>query len=327
MAGTTKRVKRTITKEEANNQYLIAVFNEFIAERKALGRVEDTLKSYKTTYKKFCEYFGERAEETGNIYGSMFIEWTNAMRDEGLKAATINHNLSDMRAFMYWCMDESRQYIPRFRIRLIKVQEEMPKDYAVEEIKALLRKPERKARFTEWRTWAICCFVVGTGARLGTLVEIRMKDIDLKNGKVFYQHTKNKKLQTANISPQLVKSLTDYINMWRIEGVEEDDFLFCNISGEQLSKASLAQGYRQYTKSRGVNKTNIHGLRHTFAREWFLNGGDVVQLSKILGHSTLAMSEHYMNIYADMARDRFVQYNPLDNITRSGARKTVKRKD
>ena len=306
---------------------MIAVFNEFIAERKALGRVEDTLKSYKTTYKKFCEYFGERAEETGNIYGSMFIEWTNAMRDEGLKAATINHNLSDMRAFMYWCMDESRQYIPRFRIRLIKVQEEMPKDYTVEEIKVLLRKPERKARFTEWRTWAICCFVVGTGARLGTLVEIRMKDIDLKNGKVFYQHTKNKKLQTANISPQLVKSLTDYINMWRIEGVEEDDFLFCNISGEQLSKASLAQGYRQYTKSRGVNKTNIHGLRHTFAREWFLNGGDVVQLSKILGHSTLAMSEHYMNIYADMARDRFVQYNPLDNITRSGARKTVKRKD
>lgn len=326
MAGTKKRVQMT-AREEANNQYLINPFNEFIAEKKALGRVEETLKSYQTTYKKFMEYFGDRAEETGNICGSMFIEWTNAMRDEGLKAATINHNLSDMRAFMYWCMDESRQYIDRFRIKLIKVQEEMPKDYTVEEVKALLRKPDRKAKFTEWRTWAICCFVVGTGARLGTLVEIRMKDIDLKNGKVFYQHTKNKKLQTANLSPQLVKSLSDYINMWRIEGVEEDDFLFCNISGEQLSKASLAQGYRQYTTSRGVNKTNIHGLRHTFAREWFLNGGDVVQLSKILGHSTLAMSEHYMNIYADMAKDRFVQYNPLDNITRSGARKAVRRKD
>lgn len=327
MAGTRKRVQRTISRAEANNQYLNSVFQEFIAEKKALGRVEETLKSYQTTYKKFCEYFGERAEETGNIYGSMFIEWTNAMRDEGLKAATINHNLSDMRSFMYWCMDESRQYIDHFRIKLIKVQEEMPKDYTVEEVKALLRKPERKARFTEWRTWAICCFVVGTGARLGTLVDIRMKDIDLKNGKVFYQHTKNKKLQTANLSPQLVKNLTEYIDMWRIANVEEDDYLFCNVSGEQLSKASLTQGYRQYTRDRGVNKSNIHGLRHTFAREWFLNGGDVVQLSKILGHSTLAMSEHYMNIYADMARDRFVQYNPLDNIARSGAKKTVRRKD
>ena len=115
--------------------------------------------------------------------------------------------------------------------------------------------------------------------------------------------------------------------MWRVANVEEDDYLFCNVSGEQLSKASLAQGYRQYTRDRGVNKSNIHGLRHTFAREWFLNGGDVVQLSKILGHSTLAMSEHYMNIYADMARDRFVQYNPLDNIARSGAKKTVRRKN
>ena len=325
MAGTKKRVTRN-KDADINNQYLNALFNEFIEERKALGRVEDTLKSYKATYKKFCEYFGEEAEEAGNIVGSMFIEWTNAMRDEGLKAATINHNLSDMRAFMYWCMDESRQYIPHFKIKLIKVQEEMPKDYTVEEVKALLKKPERKAKFTEWRTWAICCFVVGTGARLGTLVEIRMRDIDLKNGKVFYQHTKNKKLQTANISPQLVKSLNDYINLWRYNA-EEDDYLFCNVSGEQLSKASLAQGYRQYTTNRGVSKTNIHGLRHTFAREWFLNGGDVVQLSKILGHSTLAMSEHYMNIYADTARDRFVQYNPLENIAKSGARKNIKRKD
>lgn len=326
MARPRKRIKPKLSRDDVNNQYLKPLFEEFIEERKALGRVEETLQSYRTTYKKFMEYFGERAEETGNIISSMFIEWTNAMRDEGLRPATINHNLGDMRAFMYWCMDEERQFIEPFRIKLIKVQEEMPKDYTVEEIKALLKKPDKKAKFTEWRTWAICCFVVGTGARLGTLVDIRMKDIDLMNGKVFYQHTKNKKLQTANIPPQLVKSLTDYINMWRYE-VVEDDYLFCNVSGEALSKASLTQGYRKYTEKRGVDKTNIHGLRHTFAREWFLNGGDVVQLSKILGHSTLAMSEHYMNIYADMARDRFVEYNPLENITRSGARKTVRRKD
>ncbi len=326
MAGPRKRIKPKLSRDEVNNQYLKPLFEEFIEERKALGRVEETLQSYRTTYKKFMEYFGERAEETGNIVSSMFIEWTNAMRDEELRPATINHNLGDMRAFMYWCMDEERQYIEPFRIKLIKVQEEMPKDYTVEEVKALLKKPDKKAKFTEWRTWAICCFVVGTGARLGTLVDIRMKDIDLMNGKVFYQHTKNKKLQTANLPPQLVKSLTDYINMWRYD-VVEDDYLFCNVSGEALSKASLTQAYRQYTKKRGVDKTNIHGLRHTFAREWFLNGGDVVQLSKILGHSTLAMSEHYMNIYADMARDRFVEYNPLENITRSGARKTVRRKD
>lgn len=37
-----------------------------------------------------------------------------------------------------------KKYIDPFKIRLIKVQEEMPKDYTVDEIKALLKNPERK---------------------------------------------------------------------------------------------------------------------------------------------------------------------------------------
>ncbi len=126
-------------RDEVNNQYLKPLFEEFIEERKALGRVEETLQSYRASYKKFMEYFGE-AEETGNIISSMFIEWTNAMKDEGLRPATINHNLSDMRAFMYWCMAEERKYIDRFRIKLIKVQEEMPKDYTVEEVKSITKE-------------------------------------------------------------------------------------------------------------------------------------------------------------------------------------------
>ena len=44
-----------------------------------------------------------------------------------------------------------------------------------------------------------------------------------------------------------------------------------------------------------------------------------------VGHSTLAMSEHYMNVYADMAKDRFVEFNPLDNITRNAGTKRIVR--
>lgn len=44
MAGTRKRVQRTITREESNNQYLISAFNDFMAEKKALGRVDETLR-------------------------------------------------------------------------------------------------------------------------------------------------------------------------------------------------------------------------------------------------------------------------------------------
>lgn len=312
---------------ENKNVKTQAAFEEFISEKIANGLVEETLSSYEITLKKFMDYFGSQVENTYDIESAMFTQWKHYMKGvEELKDTTVNHHISNIRVFMYWCMEDDRNYVKPFRITLSKVREEMPKDYTVEEVKALLKKPNRKASFAEWRMWAVCCFVIGTGARLGTLVDIRMRDIDLKNGKVFYQHTKNRKLQFANLSPQLVSNLNDYISEW-LGNATEDDYLFCKQDFGQITKASLSQAYRQYTHSRGVEKSNIHGLRHTFAREWFLNGGDVVQLSKILGHSTLAMSEHYMNVYADMARDRFVEYNPLDNITRNaGTKKKVSRK-
>ena len=325
MAGPRRRVKRS-DNDDMNNQSLLGLFNEFIAEKEAVGRVSETLKSYRMAFERFSDYFGERADNSGDIVHSMFTEWINAMREEGLAAASINHNLSCMRTFMYWCMNSDKRYIPYFKINLIRVQEQLPKDYSLEDVKKLLKRPERKASFTEWRSWAICNFVMGTAARTGTMVEIQMRDIDLKDGKVNYRHTKNKHAQIANLPPQLIRALKDYINTWRADA-ELEDYLFCNFSNEQLSKGALKAAYAKYAHSRGVQQTNIHGLRHTFAREWYLNGGDVVQLSKILGHSSLAISEHYMNIYADSARDRFNECNPLERLTRGNGRKGVRRND
>ena len=316
------------------NTFLGGLFNEFIEEKKALGLTQDTIKGYTNNYERFNKYFGDKADLAGDITSSMFIEWTNAMRAEGLAAATINHHLGGIRPFIYWCMEDIRGYIPYFKIRLIKRQEEPPKDYTLEELDLLLKKPDKKARFTEWRCWAVAQFIIGTGARVGTIVEIQLQDVNLQEGKIFYRHTKNKKLQTANIPPQLVKVLSEYIGKWRNmdsygRQIEDDNYLFCNVSNEKITRDSLKMAYSKYAKSRGVNKTSLHGLRHTFAREWYLNGGDVVQLSKVLGHSTIHMSEHYMNVYADSARDKFIQCNPLENIAkgRGKARKTVNRTD
>lgn len=310
-------------REEYNNQYLDAAFQEFITEKKALGRTKDTLVGYSDTYKKFKDFFGEAAEKTGDIVGSMIVEWINSMRDDGLTDAAINHYISGIRVFFYWCMEEDKKYLDNFKIKLVTVREEKPKDYTIEEVEKLLEKPKDSKAFGVWRTWAMVNFIMGTGARVGTLVDIKMGDIDLKNGKVFYRHTKNKKLQVVNMPPQLVNVLREYIAKCRYDTTDED-YLFCNDEGGKTVRDTLYSTYVRYAKARGVEKTTIHGLRHTFSREWYLNGGDVVQLSKVLGHSSITMSEHYMNIYADSARDKFIEHNPLEHINRGKNKKTLK---
>ena len=71
----------------------------------------------------------------------------------------------------------------------------------------------------------------------------------------------------------------------------------------------------------------LYDFNHTFARIWYENGGDVVQLSKVLGHTTLRMSEHYMQVYANSVKERFIENNPIESLTRSGPRKNVQRND
>lgn len=324
MARPTKR----LTRKEVNNQYTNSLFEEFILERKTIGREPKTLDGYTRSFHKFMNYFGESAEETGNITGSMFIKWIAAMQDEGLRTASINSNLANMRAFLYWCMDDERKYIEPFKIKLVREQETRPKDYNLEDIEKLIKKPDRKEKnFTIWRSWALSCFAYGTGARVGTMAEIQIEDVKLKEAIVIYKHTKNKQAQTANLPPYLVKCLTDYIEMWRYDAGPQD-YLFCNADGEKATTGALRQGYMRYTKSRGVNQSNIHGLRHTFAREWILSDGNIVQLSRILGHKSIIMSDHYANIYATMAKDRFIEHNPLENMTRNTSTgRRLKKKD
>ena len=57
-----------------------------------------------------------------------------------------------------------------------------------------------------------------------------------------------------------------------------DDYLFCNVFGQQLVKSTCYHMLYEYNKKRGVETTGIHRYRHTFAKQWILNGGNVVSL-------------------------------------------------
>lgn len=55
-----------------------------------------------------------------------------------------------------------------------------------------------------------------------------------------------------------------------------------------------------------------HGLRHTFASHFIQNGGNILTLQKILGHSSLAMTMRYAHLAPDHLVDA-VRLGPLSN--------------
>lgn len=79
--------------------------------------------------------------------------------------------------------------------------------------------------------------------------------------------------------------------------------------------SSFGERVRETRIARGVTKTGIHAFRHTFARLYLVEcGGDALKLQRLLGHSTLDMTKHYVRLYdQDLIAD-FQKHSPLERI-------------
>lgn len=301
---------------------LESLFNDFMLEKEARNLSPATLTSYKNSQIRFMKFIGER-NTAEDITESTYFAYIHQMKEEELKITSINHYIRDLRAFLNWCMD--REEIKPFKMKLLKEQEVVKQTYTEEEILKLTAKPPRKASFVEWRTWAIVNWVLATGNRAETVCNIMMGDLNFRTMEIKIQRTKNNRAQIIPISRELKIVLDQYIRDFRTSA-SQDDYLFCNVGESKLTTNALRQALRDYNLDKGVDNTSIHNLRHTFAKHWILNTGDVFRLQKLLGHSSLEMTRRYVNMFDDELKHNFDTYNPLDRIKRTQQKKhTIKR--
>lgn len=234
------------------------------------------------------------------------------MRKKDLSIASINHYMRSVRVFLYWCM--KNDYIKEFKISMVKGQEEKLKFYSDSDIEKLLKKPGKDSDFVEWRNYVITCFIMSTGARASTVLNIRNTDIDFRSHEITFTHLKNKQVTSVPLGSTLERVLTDYLRLWKRS--TDEYWLFPEINESQLTVTALGHSYAKYCKKRGVERKGIHALRHTFARGWIKNGGNAFTLQHMLTHSDLTMTKKYVRLFADDLKEGFEEYSPLDKMSK-----------
>lgn len=277
------------------------LFNEFQLENKTKNLSPKTIKSYDNNLIHFFKFIElEGLTSPSDIHKTVLENFKRWLFELNIKDTTINTYLRHTRAFLYWCMDEG--YFNDFKIQLIKIDEPRKEPYTEDEIKRLLAPPDfKKCGFVEWRNWLLVSYLLDTGNRLSTVINIKIKDVDLENGIVTLYTNKNRKINYSPISNTMIKNIKQYIVTW---GLKNTDFLFPNEKGEQLKPRSIQSTIAKYNISRGVYETSLHKFRHTFASNYVKKGGDPLKLQRLLGHSTLTMTNHYVNLFGnDLRKD------------------------
>lgn len=319
--GIQRKIKRNVAADVVT---LGEAFEEFYNIKAARGLSASTLRNYKQSYEYFRDFCRLTDDSpTTEVQESFFYKWMNSMKIDGVKPTSINHYLRDCRAFFYWCMESNREYIaPAFKIEMVKAQEEAPKAFNESDILALLDKPRNNDTFADWRTWAIVNWILATGNRSSTIINLTIGDVDFRRMEIILKHTKSKKAQVIPLSTTLAATVKEYIKRFR-DDATTDDYLFPNIGDEKLTTNGLRKAFTRYCQARGVEQTNIHGLRHTFAIDWCRNNGNMFVLQKMLGHSTLAMTKRYVQLGVEDMKADFDNYSPLDKIKSSGRRTNI----
>lgn len=266
-------------------------------------------------YTENLRYFFQKVQVNyvDEISQDTFDNFLGAELDDNKKVTSLNSRMRGLRVFFKFCAE--REYMSALHIKLMKEDAEIKEPYTHGELQRLLKRPCSN-RWVEWRTWATVNYLMATGNRASTVVNVKIKDIDFDANTIFLSTVKNRRQQIIPLSKTLKAVLTDYLQTWEHT---PENYLFPSNEGTQLVLRSLQGAVRDYNISRGVSKTSIHLFRHCFAKNFILAGGGMVQLQALLGHSSLDMTRHYVNIYGlDLQRD-FDRLNPLDTFWKTAA--------
>lgn len=269
-----------------------------------------TINLVKRCYKDFMLFMGNDdflIEDVTSDIKDDYILW---LVKKGNKDITINNKLSDMRMFLYWAME--KRYLKKFKIKLVKEEKTIRRTYSENELSALLKKPDVKTcTFIEYRSWVVVNFLLGTGARSMTTMHIKIEDVDFDNNLLTFTTTKNKAQMIVPMSINLADILIEYLTY---RGGEPNDYLFCDTKGQQVTRAGLKSSIYRYNKVRGVDLTSLHSFRHTYAKMFIMNGGNLFVLQKLLGHKSIRSTQVYINLLTHDLEKNYDKFNPLDAL-------------
>ena len=222
---------------------------------------------------------------------------------------TVNNIRRNISSFFSWLEEED--YIlksPMKRIHKIKTKKVVKTVISDEAIEKL------RDNCLECRDLAIIDLLYSTGMRVGELVNLNVDDIDLERRECVV-YGKGGKERTVPISAELRRALSTYIavrDRWMAGAERPCKALFLSVQyRQQLTPAGV---WSVFAKSPLTGeRISPHTWRHTFGRCWILNGGSIVSLQQILGHSDIATTRKYIYLASEDVAIENQQFNPLSN--------------
>ena len=234
-----------------------------------------------------------------------------------VSVTTINNYIRNIRVFFNWM---EREYIirknPMKRIRQLKYNRQTKVFLSDEDLKKFLSKFD-KSYFTEHRDYVMIMLMLDSGMRLGECSTVLVTDLELARKRINLraEETKGRKDRTVYFSPKTETIIRRWLQFK--DRYVESDYLFpIKEHGGSIGVGNFESNFKKYILRAGLNEEYTpHCLRNNFAKRCLMNGMDIFTLSKILGHSSVEVTEKaYLDLTDDDISKQYHRASPLSNF-------------
>ena len=212
-----------------------------------------------------------------------------------------------LKAFGNWCATEDIAQASGFRaLRRPKVPRRLIAPFSDPELRSLIALADERER-------ALALVFLDTGLRLSELASLRVGDV--RPDGTLHVMGKGAKERIVPIGSTARRSLVRYL---ATRGdVRPADPLFTSRRRTALTARGVQQAIARLGRRAGVGtRCSPHTFRHTFARGYLVNGGDVFSLQQILGHATLDMVRRYVTLSEADLVARHRSASPADRLAK-----------
>jgi integrase/recombinase XerD len=277
---------------------LKGMVSAFLSTRRLRNLSPNTITFYSQHLNKFLEFMK-------SDYPDVFLEQIdhNILREyvselkENHSAGGVNHHIKVLKILFKFMVEEGViSANPSKKISRIKTEQVVIPTFSDSQIMAILEVTKHQMDFPGIRNYALITLLYDTGCRISELLELKDDDIQLDE-KIFTVRGKGGKGRVVPFGDRSLIGLVKYLNR-RTTLFGKGGVLFLTKFGDPLTRRMTNKIIERIGEKAKVENVRLsaHTFRHTFAKNWLMNGGDIFSLQKILGHRTLDMVRSYVNI-------------------------------
>jgi len=259
--------------------------------------------------------------------------------EQGSAESYVNVFLRSIRAFFVFC--EGEEFIkhvdnPCLRVKWMKEPQKLIRAWSNEDVKKMIQYTTQDA--TNWRKKVkysqgvaslfvaernklMVMLLADTGLRISELR--KLTDATFGRDVILVLDAKGKKQRAVFTSPIVYKQKLRYDRVKHKyfsirDTVKLSDYVFLTRLGGQYSNDMAERQIRAIGIASGCDPTirmSPHTFRHYFAQSMLANGTDLYTLQRLLGHSSIKTTEHYLkSMLSEQIIEEGLNRSPLMNL-------------